>query len=138
MKKFISIMLLTLTMFFSVSMSADAQTYRYRTQQLATATINQTTGRYTWSNWQRCVLIITIDFDNEKIYINSNSPQRYRVLYCGEWERDNGGGTTLPMRVVDQDGDIGNCRLRIESNGNSQIYIDWADCAYVYSGLQRL
>lgn len=138
MKKFISIMMLTLAMFFSVNVSADAQVYRYRTQQLAVATVNQYTGRYTWSDWERCVLTVKIDLDNDKIYIDSNSPQIYRVVSCGSWQRDNDGGKTLTMRVIDQDGDYGGCRLRVEPNGNSQIYIDWADCAYVYSGLQRL
>lgn len=138
MKKFLFSFMLVMIGLFSCAMSVDAQTYKYRTQQLAIASVNQYTGKYTWSNWQKCVLDIYIDLDNEKIYIDSNTPQYYSVLSCGSWTNDNGGGKQLNMRVVDQDGDVGGCRLRIEANGNSQVYIDWADCAYVYSGLVRL
>lgn len=137
MKKYLLAFMMVLMCAFSFSINAEAQTYKYRTSELAMAKVD-TYGKYHWGNWQRCVLDIYIDLDNEKIYIQSNSPQRYRILSCGEWQNDSQGGYTISMRVVDQDGDIGGCRLRIDPNGSSQIYIDWADVAYVYGGLKRL
>ena len=43
------------------------------------------------------------------------------------------GGTNVKFYVIDQDYDRGSIRLRVERNGNSQIYVDFSNVAWVYN-----
>jgi len=46
---------------------------------------------------------------------------------------DESQGKQTKFYVIDQDGDLGYVRLRIEKNGNSQVYIDFNDVMWVYN-----
>jgi hypothetical protein len=46
---------------------------------------------------------------------------------------DDGGGVQIKFSVIDQDGDRGTVRLRIQNDGNSQLYVDFADIMWVYN-----
>lgn len=88
---------------------------------------------YQWSDWQRCSILITFNLRTDKVVIYSKSTQIYKVLTSGENFIDESGGEQVKYRVIDQDDDLGSMRLRIETNGNSQIYIDFADVSWVYN-----
>lgn len=93
-------------------------------------------GYYIWSDWRKCSVRILFDLNNEKITIYSQSKQIYYIYEeynNGEPYADNKGGRQIKFYVIDQDGDKGELRLRIESNGNSQLYIDFKDCAWCYN-----
>ena len=85
-----------------------------------------------WSDWEICQMNMTIDLANDMIYIYSERTQIYNVLYQEASPYDS-SGQQIKFRVIDQDGDYGHIRLRIENNGNSQIYVDFADIAWVYN-----
>ena len=72
------------------------------------------------------------DFNNDVIYIYSDKTQIYKVLYQEENPYDS-SGQQVKFRVLDQDGDYGHIRLRIENNGNSQIYVDFNNVSWVYN-----
>lgn len=79
---------------------------------------------------------ISINLDTDIITIYSPRTQTYAVYGTynnGQTYRDNDGGNNLKYYVVDQDGDRGEIRLRVERNGNSQIYVDFSNCAWVYN-----
>lgn len=46
---------------------------------------------------------------------------------------DSSGGKQLEFNFIDQDYDRGVMRLRVERNGNAQIYIDFANVMWVYN-----
>ena len=46
---------------------------------------------------------------------------------------DSSGGQQVQFSVVDQDYDSGKIRLRIERNGNSQVYVEFADVILVWN-----
>lgn len=132
MKKFILILLATLT--FNV---ANAQIQWYRTSSVAIKykKYNVYTNSYywtAWSDWESCICNVKIDIDNDIIVIYSNSTQVYKILYAETPPKDS-TGVQVQLRVRDQDGDYGSLRLRVENNGNSQIYIDFADVMWVYN-----
>lgn len=132
MKKFLMIIMLML----SLVTTASAQTQYYRTTAYAFATINQYTGRYTWSDWEKSSMTITINLTTDVITVYSPSTQIYRVYGTynnGNAYTDNSGGQNVKFYVIDQDGDKGEVRLRIERNGNSQIYIDFNNVAWCYN-----
>lgn len=127
MKKYLLIFLLLLT-----SSVAIAQVQTYQSTQFAYKTQNY--GVWSgWSNWESSNLKITIDLGNDVVRIYSRATQIYRITEHLENFKDNQGGIQAKFAFVDQDGDRGHIRLRVESNGNSQIYIDYANLIFVYN-----
>jgi hypothetical protein len=88
---------------------------------------------YKWSDWQRCDILITFNLKTDKVVIYSRSIQIYKVITQGQNFIDESGGEQVKYKVIDQDDDLGSMRLRVETNGNSQIYIDFADVSWVYN-----
>ena len=88
---------------------------------------------YKWSDWKKCDILITFNLRTDKVVIYSRSIQIYKVLTQGQSYIDESGGEQVKYDVIDQDDDLGDMRLRVERNGNSQIYIDFADVSWVYN-----
>ena len=88
---------------------------------------------YKWSDWQRCDILITFNLKTDKVVIYSRPIQIYKVITQGQNFIDESGGEQVKYKVIDQDDDLGSMRLRVETNGNSQIYIDFADVSWVYN-----
>lgn len=82
-------------------------------------------------------MTFTIDFDNDVIRIYSRTPQVYVVTkYVGDYS-DYLGGKQIEFKVIDQDYDPGTIRIRVESNGTSQLYVDFADVSWVYGNVVK-
>ena len=130
MKKFIVLLFLMFGL-FSVT-DTYAQTYKYRA--FSAAYKYKQNGYWTdWTDWERVSTLITIDYDNDVIRIYANVPQVYVIYdYDGSF-KDNSGGQQVQFSVIDQDYDKGKIRLRIETNGNSQLYVEFADVILVWN-----
>lgn len=132
MKKFLTVFSIMLCM---MCMTVSAQnTQVYKATSYAFAEIYY--GDYNWSDWSKCNIQIVFSMSNDIVTIYSKKKQTYKivdVLNDGEVVTDYTGGQTLGFVVIDQDYDKGHMRLRVESNGNSQIYIDFNDVAWVYN-----
>lgn len=126
MKRFLMIFALLLSI-----VAANAQVQYYRSTAYAQANVYN--GRYVWSDWQSSNMTITINLNTDMITIYSPRTQIYRVVSAGDAYNDSNGGRQVSFKVIDQDGDRGTIRLRIESNGNSQIYVDFSNVAWVYN-----
>ena len=125
-------LLLSLFCLFSLTLSAQIQ--KYRTTQFAIASVIN--GRYSWSDWESSNLYLYINLDTDQITIYSTSIQIYQIYSAynnGNAYLDSEGGKTIKFNVIDQDLDKGTVRLRIDREGNSQVYIDFADVAWVYN-----
>ena len=132
MKKYFLIFILFFAMSFALPQLVDAQTYKYRTTAYAQKYVSN--GRWTdWTDWQSSDMLMTIDFDNDIVKIYSPKTQIYKITEYVRKYRDNSGGNQVELNFVDQDFDRGTMRLRIEANGNSQVYIDFADVMWVYN-----
>ena len=128
MKKYLLILLCF------ISISGYAQVQWYRTTQYAEATIIN--NRYYWGDWESSNMRLCIDIGNDQIIVYSPRTQIYQVYGVynnGQPYVDDSGGTNVKFYVIDQDYDRGNIRLRVEKNGNSQIYIDFSNVAWVYN-----
>lgn len=133
-KKFLLTLMLIIGCFTSKAQSQMS----FTATSLAIATVNEYTGQYTWSAWQQTRTPIVFDLMNDVVYIYSNSPQRYTLVSDGREYVDSGGGRQVEYKIVDQDGDRGSLRLRIERNGNSQLYVDFADIAWCYNLVRNM
>ena len=74
-----------------------------------------------------------MNLNTDVITIYSNKTQVYKVYTCSDAYYDNEGGVQVKFTVIDQDGDRGTVRLRVQSDGASQIYVDFADIMWVYN-----
>lgn len=106
--------------------AAHAQTQWFKATEFAVKFASE------WSDWESVSVNIKIDLANDIIVIYSQETQVYKVLEVLSPPTDP-SGTQVKFKVVDQDYDIGSLRLRVENNGNSQIYIDFADISWVYN-----
>ncbi len=127
MKKILTL----LVMIFCFAVSSNAQVLLFRATAFACANVYN--GTYRWSDWEKSDVKIGIDLDNDGIVIDSPKRQIYVVYKTGNSWYDNKGGKQVKFYVVDQDGDRGSIRLRIDKDGTSQIYVDFSNVAWVYN-----
>lgn len=133
MKKYILIFMMMFGMLFAASSSCKAQTYYYKTYEFAIKYRSSNGVWGNWSDWEKSNMVLTIDMDRDVITVFSQQKQVYRVVeYLGSYT-DESDGKQVKYYVLDQDGDFGYVRLRIEKNGNSQVYIDFNDVMWVYN-----
>lgn len=128
-------LLLVLLLLCSIPVYSQIQWYKTTSMAIKYKRYNSYYGQYywtDWSDWERCVLNVKFDLNSDQIIIYSNKTQIYTVLYTEDQPRDN-SGSQIRFKIIDQDNDIGYLRLRIENNGNSQIYIDFNDVMWVYN-----
>ena len=128
--------ILLLLMFFSLNFVKAEETF-YRAQYFAYKCVenNQWTN---WSVWQESKVLVSVDFKAEVIQIYTELPQKYIILDTGDEYEDNKGGTQVEFSVIDQDKDIGIIRFRIQSDGTVQLYVEFNDIMWVYSGLYKI
>ena len=124
------ILLLILLM---LGMSAQAQTYQYKTTEFAIKQINSFGVWSDWSDWKKSDMLITFNYDTDVVKIYSPETQTYRLQECIGNYVDAYGGKQTEFTFFDQDGDKGTLRLRIEANGNLQIYIEFSNIMWVYN-----
>jgi hypothetical protein len=128
MKKF----LLMLMMVFSFTV-ANAQIQFYRTTSFAYKTANDY-GRWTnWSDWEDSDMLVMFNLSGDLVKIYSPKTQTYRITKYVRNFTDSSGGKQVEFKFIDQDNDNGTMRLRIETNGNSQIYIQFSNVIWVYN-----
>lgn len=126
--------LLLFVIFTLVSITSFSQNMWFKSTEFAFATVRR--GNYNWGDWKRSNIDIQMDVDNDMIIIYSAIVQRYRIYDTynhGNVYYDSSGGKQIKFYVIDQDGDYGYVRLRMETNGTSQLYIDFNDSAWVYN-----
>ena len=111
--------------------AVQAQTQWFKATEFAVRVVDN--GRWTkWADWESVDINIKFDLSNDLIIIYSQETQIYKVLEQVKSPYDS-NGTQVKFRVLDQDYDKGFLRLRVENNGNSQIYVDYADISWVYN-----
>ena len=106
-----------------LSIEAQAQTWVYKATELAIKLEGQV-----WSDWKPVRIKVEIDVDNDFITIFSGELQVYKVTSNPIVKSD-----CVSFSVIDQDYDSGTIRLRVDDNGKSQIYVDFADISWVYN-----
>lgn len=109
-----------------------AQTMWFRTTEYASHYVNAYGYWTEWTDWQSSDMNVKMDLDNDIIVVYSPKTQIYKVVAAMDPPYDS-SGQQVKFKVIDQDYDIGFVRLRIQNNGTSQIYIDFANIAWVYN-----
>ena len=130
MKKLLFILILI----FSIC-AVKAQTYKYYTTCFAYK-YYENYGWTDWSEWERSHMLVVISTDRNIINIYSDKIQEYDIYeYTGE-ENDDDGGSSFLLQCVNKDGLRCQVRLRVQSDGSKQLYVDFNDAMWVY-GLEE-
>lgn len=136
-KTFLFSMFMMLSISFVSVQNVNAQYYStqwYKTTAFASQTYNYYTQSWNdWTPWQDSNMNIKFDLSNDIIVIYSPQIQVYSVFNVGNAYTDTSGGQQVKFNARDGDGDRVDIRLRIEKNGNSQIYVDYANMRWVYN-----
>lgn len=123
-------------LFLVIPLAAFSQSIlKFNTTSYAFAHINFE-GYYNWNKYEKCTIKIVIDPAKDMITIYNKITQYYYIYDSyndGNPYYDNEGGIQIKFYIIDRDGDKGSLRLRIDRHGNSQIYIDFKDCAWCYN-----
>lgn len=128
MKKFLMAFVLVLSTCFI----ANAQTTWFKATSLSYRYVNDYGYWTKWSNWEKCDVKIKFEMDEDYIVIYSNKTQYYKVISVLDPPYDP-SGVTLKYSVIDGEDDYGHIRLRVENNGNSQLYVDFNNVSWVYN-----
>lgn len=124
-KRIMVIMILSL-----ITITASAQTWRFQTKAYSQRELTNY-GWQEWSDWESSNISITMNLDTDIVTIYSLRTQCYRVTkYVGNYV-DN-GANVAEYRMIDQDGDRGTLLLVIKPNGQSEIYIKFANVQWAY------
>lgn len=86
-----------------------------------------------WSDWQTCNLNIKFDLNSDWIIIYSNKTQYYKVIQFRGQRTELDGSQQAYFIANDANGGRVQIRLRMETNGNSQIYVEYSDAMWVYN-----
>jgi hypothetical protein len=122
--------------FMVFSVPTFAQVFKFKSTSFSSKIKNDNTGRWSdWSTLSETEVLITIDFDGERIKIFSKSEQEYDIIKFFEKEVDRDGDETLKFQCVNEDGR--KCFVRfvvlLSKNGQRQLYVDFADMMWMYN-----
>lgn len=128
MKKVITLFALLL---LCTGMYADVWKY---TATAISAKYTNVYGNWTdWSDWEYCNILVVINTNTSRINIYSKETQEYDIIGVDDEYIDNTGGTNYPFECVDAEGKRCGIRLRIQSNGQEQLYVGYSDFMLVYN-----
>lgn len=118
-------------------LQANAQVYSFKTTGFASKYVTDRGVWTKWSDWQPSHLLITMDLNNDLVTIYSQRTQIYKVTEYVRQFTDESNGTQLEFKFIDQDMDYGVLRLRRETNGNNQMYIEFSNIMWVYNVIRE-
>lgn len=130
MKRFLLILICLIGL---STIEASAETQWYNAKSYALKQVNSYGYWTDWSSWQACNINIKFDLSTDWITIYSNRTQYYKVVkYHGDRQEYDGSYQSY-FTANDSNGGVCTIRLRIETNGNSQIYIEYNNAMWVYN-----
>ena len=119
-------------LFCMSAFDAIAQNYKFMSTDFAVK-VKQDNGYWSdWSDWQESHCLININLDREEVNIYSKEPQEFTIYSVMDSEIDSDGGEQFKMKCVDGEGLRCTIRLRVQSDGQKQLYVDYSDLMYVY------
>lgn len=118
---------------FSIT-ETSAQVYRFKADSYSVVEKKDNGNWGEWSKFENSTVMITLDGKNDKVTVNSQEIQYYKILAYGEkviTEDDD----TIPLKCADLNGNL--CTILIVTRKNQdnrkQFYINYEDVKIVYN-----
>lgn len=121
--------------------SAEAAVYKLRNFAIKEGIIDSygiNRGWGEWSDWIKTDVNIAIDSKNSRVIIYSEKRQWFRVVAVGNSYKDNNGGTQFGMNCYDQDGKKCLIRVRVDPDGDLQLYVEYNNVMYVCRSMVKI
>lgn len=122
-----------LVIFFAMQ-EASAQTYRFKADGFSIIEKNANGKWGKWTDFNESPVVITLEGKKDRIVVNSQEIQLYRILAYGEKivEKDK---ETVPMKCADNNGGLCTILIITKKNeaGRKQFYINYDDVKIVYN-----
>lgn len=125
LKRVIVILIISL---ISITASAEILNFRSKAYSQREVKYNQWTE---WSNWESSNVLIAMDLNTDVITIFSRRIQKYYVYDYSDVYYDH-MAKCIDYNFYDQDGDRGTMSLVIKPDGQSEIYIRFANIQWAY------
>ena len=110
-----------------------AQNYKYMTTDFAYKVKDNYGNWSDWSDWEDSRCLVNINLDREEISIYSDERQEFTIYeWAEDTTRDSDGGEQMEFSCVDADGLRCTIRLRVQNDGQMQLYVDYRNLMYVY------
>ena len=90
-----------------------------------------------WSDWEDVSILVVINTATDRVNIYSSEPQEYDIYDYEDEETDYEGGTSITFHCVDANGVRCDMRIRVQADGQVQLYIDYSNIMFVYNVQSR-
>ena len=118
---------------FSIQ-KVSAQVYLFKTDSFSILEKVKEGKWGKWTDFNNSPVVITLDGTKDRIVVNSQEIQIYRILAYGEKVEDK-NQETIPMKCADNEGGL--CTILIVTKKNEgnrkQFYINYDDVKIVYN-----
>ena len=118
---------------FSIQ-NVSAQVYRFKADSFSILEKVKEGKWGKWTDFNNSPVVITLDGTKDRIVVNSQEIQIYRILAYGEKVEDK-NQETIPMKCADNEGGL--CTILIVTKKNEgnrkQFYINYDDVKIVYN-----
>jgi hypothetical protein len=126
-------MLLCLSFLMLCGIASASDILKWQATELAYKTTDDWGNWSEWSDWEDCSVLIVINTATDRVNIYSSTPQEYDVYDTESAVNDNDGGSSITFHCVDANGLRCDMRIRVQANGQVQLYIDYNDIMFVYN-----
>lgn len=131
--KVIKVIIPFFLLFFSIQ-NISAQVYRFKADSFSILEKNNNGKWGKWTDFNNTPVAITLDGKKDRIVVNSQEIQMYRILAYGEKVVEK-NQETIPMKCADNNGGL--CTILIVTKKNEgnrkQFYINYDDIKIVYN-----
>lgn len=131
--KVIKVIIPFFILFFSIQ-NISAQVYRFKADSFSIIEKNANGKWGKWADFNNTPLVIILDGKKDRIVVNSQEIQMYRILAYGEKIIEK-NQETIPMKCADNNGGL--CTILIVTKKNEgnrkQFYINYDDVKIVYN-----
>lgn len=129
-KRILIVMVLSL-----ITISASAEVLRFKTKAYSQREYTYR-GWSDWSNWEKSDILIIMDLNTDIVTIFSPRIQKYYIYGYSEPYYDH-MARCIDYNFYDQDGDNGTMSLVVKPDGQSEIYIRFANVQWAYIVIRR-
>jgi hypothetical protein len=131
--KVIKVIIPFLILFFSIQ-NISGQVYRFKANSFSILEKNNNGKWGKWTDFNNTPVAIILDGKKDRIVVNSQEIQMYRILAYGEKIIEK-NQETIPMKCADNNGGL--CTILIVTKKNEgnrkQFYINYDDVKIVYN-----
>lgn len=130
-------LLLCLSFLMLCGIASASDILKWQATELSYKTADDWGNWSSWSDWEEVSILVVVNTATDRVNIYSSTPQEYDIYDYEPEKTDGEGGTTITLHCVDANGLRCDMRLRVQADGQVQLYVDYSDIVFVYNIQER-